>query len=164
MKKQVLKLNEEQLRQIIYESVKKQLSESEMDEGFLDNIKSAVKGAVSGYRAQNKLDKDIDNDYTKNTRQSPWETEDNDALEQVRELYELAKEYHTKANRLRNKANAIAKQYGIRYNGKGFDKSFNYDVSKEFKEKKPDIRGRHDNYQGNEVKKGNNFKQGIGKW
>ena len=158
-----LRISEERLREIVRESIERRINEAEMEEGFLDNMKSAFKGAVSGFKTQKALDKDK-NTYTRNTRVSPHEADENEAIEKVREYYELSHEYHKKANALRNKANQLAKMYGIKLTGKGYDKSFNYDLSNEYKGEKENIKDRHDNYVGKQQKIGNSFKQGIGKW
>ena len=57
MEKQVVKLTESQIREIVTESVYNVLKESEMDEGFLDNLKAGWNGAKQGYNYQKAMDR-----------------------------------------------------------------------------------------------------------
>ena len=57
MGKQVVKLTESQIREIVTESVNRILKENDMDEGFFDNIKSAYQGAKQGYNYQKAMDR-----------------------------------------------------------------------------------------------------------
>lgn len=163
--KKTLYLNEEELTRIINEQVMMIISENMTNEGVWDNMKSAFSGAISGWQSQKAQDSDIEKDYSRNSRVSPHEAPSDDAAERVRQYYKLAHEYHVRANNLRNKANRIAKRYGIKTTGKGFNKSFDYDTTFDYKD---DIRGkskkRHDNYTTKATKQDNNFKIGTGKW
>lgn len=155
-----VKLTESELKQVINEAVIKILQENQENEGFWDNMKSALKGAKQGFNTQKHLDSNVDTDYTRNTRMSPNEMPSNDAAETVRQLYKMASEYHIKANKLRNRAEAIAERYGVNVtNGKGkgklANKVVNYDVSTDFKGNAPDIRGRHSNFTTKASVKGN---------
>ena len=169
MKNQV-KITEEELSKIINESVTRILQENMQEEGLLNNIKSAIKGAKNGFQSQKHLDANVDTDYTRNTRLSPNEMPSNDAAETVRNLYKMASEYHIKANQLRNKAKKIAEKYGVsvtdgeKKNGKLANKVVNYDLSNEYSGDLEKASDRHNNYVGNQQRIGNNFKIGIGNW
>ena len=163
MKKQVIRLTESDLHKIVENSVRRIMTENEEDEGLWNNMKSAFKGARNGYQTQKALDTD-NNNYTRNSRVSPNEAPSNDAAESVRQYYQIAKEYLTKYNQMKAKADKLAKQYGIKSVGQGMNKNFDYDVSGEFKGNTPNISGRHDNYASNQVRNGNNKRQGTGKW
>lgn len=155
-------ITEEDLRNIIRESVERVIRENQEEEGFWDNMKSAFRGAKQGYDSQKHLDSNVETDYSRNTRMSPNEMPDNDAAETVKKLYDMASEYHIKANQLRNRAKAIAKQYGVNVsNGvKGrkdrlSNKIVNYDLSTEFNGKRPSARQQHANYTTKASIKGN---------
>ena len=152
MKNNVI-ITEDDLKNIIKESVERIIRENQEEEGFWDNMKSAFRGAKQGYDSQKHLDSNVETDYSRNTRMSPNEMPDNDAAETVRKLYKLASDYLIKSNQLRNKAKKIAIKYGINVsNGvKGRKdrlktKVVNYDLSNEFKGKMPDPIGRHSNF------------------
>ena len=152
--KQVLRLTEADLHQMIKESVYAILSENMEDEGWLDNMKSAFKGARQGFQTQKAMGTDTKTGYSRNSRMSPQEAPSNDAVEKVRQYYAIAKDYLTKYNQMKAKADAIAKQYGIKSTGTGMNKNFDYDVSTEFQGNKPDIKGRHGNFQTKAVQQG----------
>lgn len=161
MKNNIL-ITEDELKNIIRESIERIIIENQEEEGVWNNVKSSVKGAGQGYDTQKYLDSNIDTDYTRNTRMSPNEMPDNDAAETVRKLYKLASDYLIKSNQLRNKAKKIAIKYGINVsNGvKGRkdrlkSKVVNYDLSNEFKGEMPDPIGRHSNFTTKASIKGN---------
>ena len=56
---------------------------------------------------------------------------------------------------MKAKADAIAKQYGIKSTGTGLNKNFDYDVSTEFNGKRPRARQQHANYTTKASIKGN---------
>lgn len=85
MGKQIINITETDLKNIINESVEKILKESNLEEGFFDNIKSAFKGAKQGYKTQKAIDSNVNTDYSKNTRMSPNEMPSNDAVEKANE-------------------------------------------------------------------------------
>ena len=126
MENQIIQLTEEDIRQMVTESVIKVLKESEMDEGLWDNLKSAWQGAKQGYNAQKALDRgtlgfktEHDAQDTRYEIEHPLRKAENTAQEQANQLYAQAKEYRAMANKLMAKANAITKQYGLVKTGVG---------------------------------------------
>lgn len=125
--KNVIKLNEEQLRNIVSETVMAVLNEaSDMDEGFFDNLKSAWSGAKQGYNYQKAVDAGTDgfkqeHDYedARNDMMNPLSKSKNTAVEQANELFRQAAEYRKKANKLYAMANAISKRYALAKDGFG---------------------------------------------
>ena len=60
--KQTIKLNESQLKDVIQESIKSLLSESNLEEGnFFNNVQGAIQGAYSGYKARQGANNARDN-------------------------------------------------------------------------------------------------------
>ena len=120
MAKEIIKLTENEIRQIVAESVVRVLKESDMDEGFFDNIKSAWQGAKAGYNTQKMMDRGTD-DFK--TEHSPSDVAklanpfgpgmDNTAGEQATQLLKQAQMYQAKANQLRAMANKMTKKYGL---------------------------------------------------
>ena len=111
-----IKLNEEQLYQLIKESVE----ETMLDEGLWDNLKAGFRGMKQGYQAQQSIDADNSN------RKHHWDREDynqqadpfsgkpeNTAAMEANKLYNQFKEYRQIANQLLTKRNQLIKQYGL---------------------------------------------------
>lgn len=110
-----IKLNEEQLYQLIKESVE----ETMLDEGLWDNLKAGFRGMKQGYQAQRSLDKDNSN------LKRHWDREDfeqqahgltgpeNTAAMEANELYNQFKEYRQIANQILTKRNQLIKQYSL---------------------------------------------------
>ena len=120
MGKQVVKLTESQIREIVTESVNRILKENDMDEGFFDNIKSAYQGAKQGYNYQKAMDRGTEgfkteHDYEDMKKDSnPFgPRSENTAQEQANQLLKQAQQYQAMANRLKSQANALTKQYGL---------------------------------------------------
>ena len=127
MGKQVIKLTESQIREMVAESVANILKESEMDEGFLDNLKAGWNGAKSGYNTQKFTDSDINTDYA-----NPNANYDNmlngvkskeDAAKAYSKMIQIARNYEAQAKNLRAKMNDVYSKHGIdkvysRNNGK----------------------------------------------
>ena len=120
MAKEIINLNEQQLKAIVAESVKRILKESDLDEGFWDNMKAGFQGAKQGFNAQKNLDRGSDNfkyehDYEDMKRDAnPFRSKSqNTAQEQANELLNQAKYYQTKANQLRATAQQITAKYGL---------------------------------------------------
>ena len=120
MEKQVVKLTESQIREIVTESVNRILKENDMDEGFFDNIKSAYQGAKQGYNYQKAMDRGTEgfkteHDYEDMKKDSnPFgPRSENTAQEQANQLLKQAQQYQAMANRLKSRANALTKQYGL---------------------------------------------------
>lgn len=120
MEKQVVKLTESQIREIVTESVNRILKENDMDEGFFDNIKSAYQGAKQGYNYQKAMDRGTEgfkteHDYEDMKKDSnPFgPRSENTAQEQANQLLKQAQQYQAMANRLKSQANALTKQYGL---------------------------------------------------
>ena len=120
MGKQVVKLKESQIREIVTESVNRILKENDMDEGFFDNIKSAYQGAKQGYNYQKAMDRGTEgfkteHDYEDMKKDSnPFgPRSENTAQEQANQLLKQAQQYQAMANRLKSRANALTKQYGL---------------------------------------------------
>ena len=125
--KNVIRLNEEQLRNVIQETVMTVLNEAaDMDEGFFQNLGQAWRGAKQGYNYQKAMDRGTqgfkqEHDYedVKQTMRNPLAKPENTAYEQANQLYQQAAEYQAMANRLKAQANAISKQYGLAKTGVG---------------------------------------------
>lgn len=120
MGKQVVKITESQIREIVTESVNRILKENDMDEGFFDNIKSAYQGAKQGYNYQKAMDRGTEgfkteHDYEDMKKDSnPFGSRsENTAQEQANQLLDQARQYQAMANRLKSQANALTKQYGL---------------------------------------------------
>lgn len=122
--KQTIKLNEAQLRQIVAESVVRVINESNVDEGFWDNVKSAWQGAKAGYQTQQSLDKDVNGfkqhqdaeDRAKMANPLAGRPE-RTAAEEANYLLQLAQQYQTKANQLRARANQMTSKYKLAKSG-----------------------------------------------
>lgn len=95
---------------------------------------------------------------------SPNEMPSNDAVEKANEYYQIAKDYFVKYNKMKAKADNIAKKYGLNVSGTGMNKTFSYNTSTEFNGNRGTASQRHSNYVGKQQAIGNNFKQGTGKW
>ena len=120
MGKQVVKLTESQIREIVTESVNRILKENDMDEGFLDNLKAGWNGAKQGYNYQKAMDRGTEgfkteHDYEDMKKDSnPFgPRSENTAQEQANQLLKQAQQYQAMANRLKSRANALTKQYGL---------------------------------------------------
>lgn len=120
MGKQVIKLTESQIRKMVAESVANILKESEMDEGFLDNLKAGWNGAKQGYNYQKAMDRGTEgfkteHDYEDMKKDSnPFVSRsENTAQEQANQLLKQAQQYQAMANKLKAQANALTKQYGL---------------------------------------------------
>ena len=124
MAKEVIKLTESQIREIVTESVVRVLKENDMDEGFFDNIKSAWQGAKQGYNYQKAMDRGTEgfkteHDYEDMKKDSnPFgPRSENTAAEQANQLLKQAKQYQAMANRLRAQANALTSKYSLQKAG-----------------------------------------------
>lgn len=122
--KEPVKINESQLQSLIKESTLKILKESEMDEGFWDNMKAGWQGAKAGFNAQKSLDSDYANlkqehdyDDTLKTMNNPMKKMDKTAAESSEDLLKQAQYYQRLANQLRARANAIDKKYALQKTG-----------------------------------------------
>lgn len=117
----IQKITEEQLYNIIKESVEEIINQEAMlDEGLWDNIKAGFKGAKQGFEAQKSIDADNSN------RKRHWDREDlakqanpfgpgaeNTAAQEANKLYNQFKEYRDMANKLLSKRNALIKKYDL---------------------------------------------------
>ena len=124
MAKEVIKLTESQIREIVTESVVRVLKENNMDEGFFDNLKSAWQGAKQGYDYQKAMDRGTDgfkteHDYWDMKKDSnPFgPRSENTAAEQANQLLAQAKRYQAMANRLKAQANALTSKYDLQKAG-----------------------------------------------
>ena len=124
--KKPLRINESQLQSLIKESTLRILKESEMDEGFWDNMKAGWQGAKAGFNTQKMMDRGINDFKTEHDYEdvkqdfNPFAPKsENTAAEQAEALLAQAREYQIKANQLRAKANAMTKKYSL---VKGVDK------------------------------------------
>lgn len=123
--KNIIRLNESQLQNIIVEHVVKALRENNLDEGFLDNIKAGWQGARQGFKAQKNLDRGTDDfkqyhdyeDFKNDANPFRVGKSENTAEEQAQELLQQARYYQTKANQLKAQAQKITAQYGLAKTG-----------------------------------------------
>lgn len=126
MGKQVIKLTESQIREMVAESVANILKENEMDEfnifkkGDRERLKSAWQGAKQGYNYQKAMDRGTEgfkteHDYEDMKKDSnPFgPRSENTAQEQTNQLLDQARQYQAMANKLKAQANALTKQYGL---------------------------------------------------
>ena len=123
VKENKIKITENELHKMIAESTVKVLKEAEMDEGlkdFFNRLGAGAKGAMQGYNAQKALDTDYstlkgEHDYEdlKHTMTNPLAKMPKTAAEQAEALYAQAREYLIMSNKLKAKANAISKKYGL---------------------------------------------------
>jgi len=121
-----IKVTEAELQKIISESVQRVLNESEMDEGFWNQMKSGLKGAKQGFQAQKTMDRGTDgfkqqhdHDDARYEMNHPNRKAENTASEQARMIYQQYKQYQASANRLLSQYNAMVKQYGLVKQGVG---------------------------------------------
>jgi hypothetical protein len=110
-----IKLNEEQLYQLIQESIEKTM----LEEGRWDYFKAGWNGLKQGISTQHSLDKDNSN------LKRHWDREDfaqqahgltspeNTAAMEANKLYNQFKEYRQIANKLLAKRNQLITQYGL---------------------------------------------------
>lgn len=122
-------LNESDLQQIIEESVQQILNE-----GFFDNLKAGVSGAVQGarrgFQGQKMLDRGTDN------FKQTWDRDDlaaqanpygpgaeNTASMQANQAFRLYKEYQQEANKYLNLYNKLSKKYNLGKEKPGLTKS-----------------------------------------
>ena len=122
--KKPVRINESQLQSLIKESTLRILKESEMDEGFWDNMKAGWQGAKAGFNAQKSLDSDYSNlkqehdyDDTLKTMNNPMKKMPKTAAESSEDLLKQAQYYQKLANQLRARANAIDKKYALQKTG-----------------------------------------------
>ena len=117
--KNVVRLTESQLNELINESIQQIL-----EEGFFDNLKAGVSGAVQGtrrgFQGQKMLDRGTDN-FKQN-----WDYDDlkahanpygpgaeNTASMQANQAYNLYKEYQQEANKYLNLYKSLIKKYNL---------------------------------------------------
>lgn len=118
--KNIIRINESQLNDIIVEHVVNAIRKNNLDEGFLDNTKAGWEGAKQGFKAQRNLDRGTDDfkqyhdydDFKKDSNPLLGKSE-NTAQEQAQELLQQARYYQTLANQLKAKAQEITRQYGL---------------------------------------------------
>lgn len=122
--KKPVRINESQLQSLIKESTLRILKESEMDEGFWNNMKAGWQGAKAGFNAQKSLDSDYANlkqehdyDDTLKTMNNPMKKMPKTAAETSEDLLKQAQYYQKLANQLRARANAVDKQYALQKTG-----------------------------------------------
>ena len=122
--KKPVRINESQLQSLIKESTLRILKESEMDEGFWDNMKAGWQGAKAGFNTQKSLDSDYSNlkqehdyDDTLKTMNNPMKKMPKTAAESSEDLLKQAQYYQKLANQLRARANAIDKKYALQKTG-----------------------------------------------
>ena len=135
--KQIIRLTESELHNIIKESVEYILQEEMMNEkfgdgarNFLSNVKTAVKGGKQALKAKKNIDRGTDKFI-----QSQWIEDlrskenpivrnlENTAAEEARETYELYKQYQQQANALLNKYKKMIKEYNLEKTAPGQVKS-----------------------------------------
>lgn len=108
MKKQTIKLNEEQFHSVIKEAVMQCLNE-EVDEGWWDNLRNGVQAGMNSFRNAQQMDNMPD-------KYNPW---NNDEIVNVfNQLNARESQLQKQLNQLRNKKQALMKQYGVT-KGKG---------------------------------------------
>ena len=125
MEKNIIKLNESELHQLIEECVTEMLKE-----GFFDQVGAAWKGMKQGYKGQKMLDRGTDNfkqhldkEDMMNMANPMAARPENTASEQAMEAYRQYKEYQTKANQLLSLYNKIVKRYNLQKTSTGRVKS-----------------------------------------
>lgn len=129
-------LNEEQLRQIINEGIRRTLEEAMENEnfkGFIKGLGGAFKGMKQGFQNSRIMsDTDVDNRAQYDTRDpfsNPWRdrsSDSKDAAAEVTKMYQLAKQYRTYANQLQARAQSMEKYANLEKTGKGYDATFRY--------------------------------------
>ena len=116
MEKQFIRLNEEQLNKLITESVIKVISESE-DEGLFNNLKSGIRGAISGNREAKFNASDVNTDYadanTNANNMANGVRSKEDAAKTYTKMINVAREYEQKADALMKKMRGVASSKGI---------------------------------------------------
>lgn len=121
----VIRLTEEQLKDIINESVQQIL-----EEGFMDNMKSAWNGAKMAYKGQQMKDRGVEN-FKQNwgrddlaAQANPWASKpENTASMQANEAFKLYKQYQAEANKYLTLYRQLSKKYDLEKTGVGQVKS-----------------------------------------
>ena len=135
--KQIIRLTESELHNIIKESVEYILQEEMMNEKFGDglrnfasNVKTAYKGGKQALKAKKNVDRGTDNfiqsQAIENLRsqENPFvKGYENTAAEEARETYQLYKQYQQQANALLNKYKKLIKEYDLEKTAPGQVKS-----------------------------------------
>lgn len=126
-----IRLSEEQLRNIIQESIEGVLlggGDEELNEdvktkakSFFNGAKKGIAGAINGFRAGQALtnaQRDNRWQYSKiNPQDSLTVSSDNkDAAREATKMFQLAKQYTSEANNLKSQALALKRQFGLIYN------------------------------------------------
>ena len=128
-------LNEQQLRAIISEGIKRTLKEASEDEnfkGFMKGLGGAFKGAKQGFQNSRIMsDTHTDNRWQYDTKdpysnQRRDQSNMKDAAAEVKRMYQLAKQYRTYANQLQARAQSMEKYANLEKTGKGADATFKY--------------------------------------
>lgn len=126
MGKQVVKLTESQIREIVTESVNRILKENDMDEGLRDYFKAGWNGLKQGLRTQNALDTDNSRFQNDAERRQNDMYHGNNALDAIankiyykdakssgEKMYAMAKQYDAMAKQIREKAKQLAAKWGV---------------------------------------------------
>lgn len=121
MTKNTITLTEAQLQEMVENCVT-----DIINEGFLDNMKSAWQGAKRGYQGQKMLDRGTDDFKQTWDREdlaqqaNPWDGKpENTADMQARDAYAKYKEAQQEANKYLNLYNQLTKKYGLQRTGVG---------------------------------------------
>lgn len=135
--KQIIRLTESELHNIIKESVEYILQEEMMNEKFGDglrnfvgNVKTAYKGGQQALKAKKNIDRGTNNFIQSQTIED-WRSKEypfvkgyeNTAAEEARETYQLYKQYQQQANALLNKYKKMIKEYDLEKTAPGQVKS-----------------------------------------
>ena len=116
MKKGTIRLNEEQLNQLITESVMRVISESE-DEGLFNNLMSGIRGAVSGNREAKFNASDVNTDFadanTNANNMANGVRSKEDAAKTYTKMINIAREYEQKADALMKKMRSVSSSKGV---------------------------------------------------
>ena len=134
-KRNIIRLTESQIREMVAESVVRVLNEGEVDELWnpfnkedrtkaKERAKAIFNGAKQGYNYQKAMDRGTDGFKTEHDY---WDAKkisnpfgkgpENTAAEQANQLLAQAKQYMAMANKLKAQANALTKQYSLQKTG-----------------------------------------------
>lgn len=120
MKKQIIRLNEDMLIDIIKETVNETLHNDELEKGFFDSLKGARRAFIKDtnnnlHSIKDKL-KNKYNYYKQVDEEESQRIEDKRALNKCIKLYNKHKDLFIKTNHVKKQIMDIAKQHNFNWN------------------------------------------------
>lgn len=120
MKKQIIRLNEDMLIDIIKETINETLCNDELEEGFFDSLKGAgrafMKDVNNNLHSIKGQLKNKYNQYKQAGEEESQRAEDKRALNKCIKLYNKHKDLFIKANHVKKQIMDMAKQHNFNWN------------------------------------------------